>query len=145
MTLELAIRTGHFIAILCLLGTLAMQNVLLSQPVRQQLWRQLARLDSAYGLSAALVFLTGLTLWLGVGKPAEFYSENIVFMVKFSAFIVIGLVSVIPTVFLLKQRKTSKWSTMPPWLVFTKRFELIALVLLPALAVPMARGVGLVS
>ncbi len=106
---------------------------------------RLARIDAVYGIAALTLLGAGLTLWLSnIGKPAEFYSRNWIFHTKISLFLLVGILSIYPTVFFIKQRKGApEESVNVPKSVFTLlRLELTLLVIIPLLAGLMARGVG---
>lgn len=144
MTLELFIRYTHFIGIVCLAGMLISQNLMMSKVVDNQTLRKLTIADSIYGISALVILGAGLSLWLWVGKPSSFYSGNAIFHIKLSLFIVVGLLSIIPTVFFMRNRKNNAAQVnIPSYVIFVKRVELVLLLFIPLLAVLMARGVGL--
>jgi putative membrane protein len=137
-------RYLHFIAIIGFAGALIVENSAISRTITSEDSRNLAKVDAVYGVSAILVLLFGLVLWLWVGKPSEFYSQNPLFLVKLGLFIVVGLLSISPTVFLFKHRKSEASSIAVPTLViWSMRAELIVLLLIPILAILMARGIGL--
>lgn len=142
--LELAIRYGHFIGILMLTSTLVAQNILLKPELVTSDSRRLISLDALYGLSAVLTLSAGLSLWFWVGKGSAFYSQNPVFLLKMALFAGIGLMSLIPTRFFLTLRRNQATAvTVPRHIRRIKRLELLLLPTVPALAVLMARGVGL--
>ncbi len=106
----------------------------------------LARIDSVYGLAAVILLLAGLTLWLGsIGKPAEFYSKNWIFLTKICLFIAIGLLSIYPTVFFIKNRKgqPDEFITIPKVIFWMLRLEILLVFMIPILAGLMAKGIGL--
>jgi putative membrane protein len=106
--------------------------------------RNLARIDGVYGISAVFVFLFGLTLWLWIGKPAEFYSSNPLFHLKVGIFFLAALISLYPTQFFFRHRKsTAQEIAVPRLLIWALRTEIVLLLILPVLAVLMARGIGL--
>jgi len=87
----------------------------------------------------------GLMLWLSVGKPASFYSNNWIFLLNLGLAIAMGLISLPPTVFFLKNRKgddLEELVTIPTYLIFLVRIELLLLLLIPFCAVLMAKGIG---
>jgi putative membrane protein len=132
------------IAILVLAGALLIENMATARTINGEDARNLARVDAVYGLSAALVLLCGLTLWFWIGKPAAFYSGNPLFHLKVGLFVLIGLLSVYPTRFYLRHRKsTAEQISVPRPLIWVLRTEIGLLLLLPVLAVLMARGIGL--
>ncbi|MEP6734668.1 MAG: DUF2214 family protein [Chryseolinea sp.] len=145
MTLEISLRYVHFLCIFAIVGTLVSEHMLLKKTLSRQEIGRLARIDSIYGIAALLLICAGLTLWLGgVGKPSYFYSKNWIFHTKITLFVTIGLLSIWPTVFFIKNRKGNPQELVPvPSSVFMMlRIELLLLVIIPLLAGLMAHGVG---
>ncbi|PCK32847.1 DUF2214 family protein [Pseudoalteromonas piscicida] len=143
---EIVVRYIHFIGILFLASTLAIENVLLSKSMSNQGIKRLAVIDGLYGVSALVTLGAGLTLWLVVGKPSEFYTKNPIFHAKVGLFLLVGLLSIIPTVFLLKHRNTTAANlSVPQRIIVIKRVEMLLLLVLPLLATLIARGYGLSS
>lgn len=104
--------------------------------------RRLSTVDVVFGFSAVVVLVTGLLLWFVYGKPAEFYTRNPVFHTKVLLFVIIGLLSIYPTLFFLKNRKgeNEEIVPIPKSLAMIIRFELLLVMLIPLLAVFMAQG-----
>lgn len=145
MTTEIALRYLHFVSIFAIVGTLTSEHLLLRKTMTRREIGRLARIDAGYGIAALTLLGAGLTLWLGgIGKPTEFYSRNWIFHTKISLFLLIGILSIYPTIFFIKQRKGSQEESVNvPKSVFTLlRLELVLLVIIPLLAGLMARGVG---
>ena len=141
---ELFVRYLHFVGFILLASMLVAENLLLARSLDNRTLKKLAAIDGIYGLSAVITLGAGLTLWLGVGKPAEFYNANPIFHIKVTLFVVVALLSIYPTIFLLKHRNTSAAElSVPAPVVLVKRLEVVFLLLIPLLAVLMARGVGL--
>ncbi|WP_299941111.1 DUF2214 family protein [uncultured Microbulbifer sp.] len=137
------IRYGHFLGIILLASMLISENILFSKTLVIEMRKKLAFIDLVYGISAVLTLTAGLFLWLYVGKPKEFYSDNPVFHAKLGLFLVIALISVIPTVFLLKNRNSAKpVLDVPTHIIAIKRLELLLLLMLPYLGVLISRGTG---
>ena len=106
--------------------------------------RNLAKVDAVCGISALLVFGIGLTLWLWVGKPGEFYSSNPIFHAKLGLFLLMVLCAIAPAAFFLKHRKSyEEIIAVPSYLRLLLKFELVLLLIIPVLALLMARGIGL--
>ncbi|MEZ5541045.1 MAG: DUF2214 family protein [Pseudomonadota bacterium] len=140
---EVIIRTVHFLGIMVLASMLVGEHLLLKPRLGAEDIRRLAVIDAIYGLSALVVLGAGLSLWLWTGKPAAYYSGNPVFHAKLGAFVLLGLLSIYPTVFLLRQRKSpAAIIAVPARLIHIVRAELLVLLLLPVLAVLMAHGYG---
>lgn len=145
---DLLVRYMHFIGIMLLCSALVAQNVLLAKTTSLRMFKKLVLIDGLYGFSAILVFVAGFLLWLKVGKPAEFYSTNMIFQTKLIIFVCVAILSVIPTAFFLRRRRllnidNDNVIAIPRHILVIKRMELILLLALPLLAVLMARGVGL--
>ncbi|WP_338846011.1 DUF2214 family protein [Massilia sp. W12] len=139
---DILLRYIHFFGILLLGAALFAENLLLRPVLQQDEVRRLARIDALYGLAALLVLGAGLSLWLIGAKGAAFYSKNPVFHAKLGLFALMGLASLIPTVFFLKNRSLPQVNA-PASVRLIVRMQLLALPLLPLLAVLMARGIGL--
>jgi putative membrane protein len=138
------VRYFHFLGILVLFAAIALEHMLVKREMTTQEIRRTAAVDLMVGISAGVVLLTGLSLWFLVGKPAEFYSSNPVFHTKVTLFVVAALLSIYPTVFLLRNRRTSAPSTaVPRGVVMVIRVELLLLAAIPLLAALMAQGYGL--
>ncbi len=145
MTFELFLRYIHFISIFAIVGTLVSEHLLLKPMVRRADILRLSRIDAVYGIAALTLLTAGLTLWLGgIGKPASFYSQNWIFHIKLTCFAVIGLLSIYPTVFFIKNRKGNPVDevTIPKAIFLCIRIEILLLFVIPLLAGLMSRGVG---
>lgn len=134
----------HLMGIIILFSTLLIQHVLLKKEMTPDELGKLGRIDLIYGISAGIVFIAGLALWLWVGKPAEFYSTNPVLHTKVLLFFVIGAVSLYPTIFFIRNRRSTASIVNVPKMVFIAvRIEIALLLIIPLLAVLMAQGHGL--
>lgn len=145
MTNELLLRYLHFICIFTIVGTLVSEHLLLKKSMSRAELDRLSRIDGVYGLAALALVAVGLTLWLGsYGKPAMVYSKNWIFHTKLTLFVIVGLLSIYPTVFFLKQRKgpPTEMVAVPPAIFWMLRLEIVLLFIMPLLAGLMARGVG---
>lgn len=142
--LDILIRYLHLGAVLVLAGTLIIENMAMAPQISREDLRNLLKVDAAYGLSALLVLACGLTLWFTGAKPSVFYSGNPIFHAKLGLFVVVGLLSIYPTVFLLRHRKSeAETLEVPSGVRRVLRLELALLAIIPVLAFLMARGVGL--
>jgi putative membrane protein len=145
MTTELVLRYLHFISIFTIVGTLVSEHVLLKKSLSRAELKRLSRIDAIYGLAALTLLSVGLTLWLGgFGKPAVYYSKNWIFHTKISLFALIGILSIYPTMFFIKNSKGNPQETVviPSVLFWMLRLELLILLIIPFLAGLMARGIG---
>jgi len=141
---EVIVRYLHFIGIILLAATIFAEHLLIKAEMTAVEIRKMAIIDAIYGFAAIVVLVAGLSLWLWVGKPAAFYTANVLFHIKISAFVVLGLLSIYPTVFFVRHRKTTAVSVVVPKIIVQLiRAELALLAVIPLLAVLMARGYGL--
>ena len=99
-------RYLHFLAIFSLAGALIIKNMAIKPVIKDADAHNLAKVNAVYSLSAVLAFVFGLVLWLWVGKPAEFYTLNPLFLVKLGLFAFIALLSVFPSLFFVRNYRT---------------------------------------
>ncbi len=144
MITELAFKYLHFISIFAIVSALVAEHLLLKPQLQRAEIARLAKIDAVYGIAALTLLFAGLMLWLKVGKPADFYTYNWIFHIKLAAYIAIGLLSIYPTIFFMKNRKGAldELVSIPKLLIWCIRIELILLFLMPLAATLMARGVG---
>lgn len=146
MTIELLLRYFHFTSIFVIVGTLVSEHLLLKPTLRKKEIDRLSKIDGIYGLAVLSLLAAGLTLWLGGhGKPTEFYSENPLFHLKLGLFVGIGLLSIYPTVFFIKNRKgdPDELVKIPKSIIWMIRLEILLIFIIPFLAGLMSKGFGL--
>jgi putative membrane protein len=139
----------HFSALFVLVAFLGAQVFLLRAQPGAATIAMLSRSDVGYFVAAILVLATGLgRLFFGI-KGAGFYAGNPLLYVKLVLFLVIGLVSIKPTLRYIRWRKTlaAQPGFTPPAAEVTSArrvvmLELHLLALIPLAAVFMARGMG---
>jgi putative membrane protein len=139
----------HYLSIFVLFALLTLEHQLFKLPLDLQRARSLVRLDAAYGMSAVLVLLTGAARALWFAKGLDYYLHNGLFHAKLTLFVLVGLLSIVPTLLLLGWRKPLKAGRLPEVsasqarrVTLVIRLELLLLLLIPLLAALMARGVG---
>jgi putative membrane protein len=145
MTAEIFLRYLHFISIFTIVGSLSSEHLLLKKELTRAEIGRLANIDAVYGIAVIILLCAGLTLWFsGVGKPAVFYSKNWIFHTKITLFVLIGLLSIYPTVFFIKNRKGEPQEIVmvPKSIFWMLRIELLLLFIIPLLAGLMSRGIG---
>ncbi len=142
--LEIAIKYLHFISIFAIIGAVVSEHLLLKPEMSRSEIRRLSKIDAVYGIAAITLLAAGFTLWFGVGKPADYYSQNWAFMLKLGLFTVVGLLSIYPTVYFMRQRKGDQDEviTIPSRVKMVVRVELLLLFVIPWLASMMAKGLG---
>lgn len=146
MNTYLLLRYLHLIFLFIMIGCVVAQQFILRRQMDKKGIQMISKTDLIYGISSLIVVGIGLTLWFGVGKPADFYTSNPLFLLKIGLFILVGLLSVYPTLFYRNKRKSlmeNEKTRVPALVVFVVRLELLLLLFIPLLAVLMASGVGL--
>ena len=112
--------------------------------------RRLQACDRWYGVFAVLVLAVGYLRVMHFEKGRDFYLGNPVFQAKLGLFLVVGLLSIYPTVRFLKWRAQTRHGAPPA--VSKREHDLIMLMLRAEMAVLvgvvlcaslMARGIGL--
>lgn len=143
LSAELLVRYVHFLAIFVMFSLLSIQHMVMNGQIDNNGIKRIAIVDIAFGVSALSALLAGIGLWFWVGKPAGFYHGNWIFHTKVTLFVLVGILSFIPTRFIAKHRKNStEIVVVPRFIVHIIRLELLLLCLIPLLAVLMANGVG---
>ncbi|MDZ4191685.1 MAG: DUF2214 family protein [Pseudomonas sp.] len=142
----------HFLSIFALFALLSIEHVLFKAPLDLSRARSLMITDLVYGICAGLVLATGVARVLWFGKGATYYMGNSLFHAKLGLFILVGLLSILPTVVFIKWRKTVKAGQVPApsarqvrLVTWSIRIELLLLLVIPLLATLMARGYGVIG
>src|SRR4030095_91685 len=75
--------------------------------------RRIQRADLMYGISAGLLLVVGLLRVFYFEKGPAYYSHNSFFWLKMNAFLVVGLLSIDPTIRYLRWNKVLKANRAP--------------------------------
>ena len=149
MTLEALLSYAHILAILTMTVFLASVAALCrTEWLNAAVVERLAKIDMVYGASAIAVLLTGAARVIWGAKGMGWYLTNPLLHVKFTLFIVMGLLSIGPTLAYLRWRRALRADgTLPDALQVrnTRRLVMVQahiLPLVPLAAVFMARGFG---
>lgn len=112
--------------------------------------RRIQRADLVYGISAGLLLIVGVLRVLYFEKGPAFYSQSPFFWLKMNAFLIVGLLSIDPTIRYLRWNKTLKENKAPD--INDNEFkrtrlllslEVIGLAVILFAAAMMARGIGM--
>lgn len=137
----------HFISIFAMIWFLAREWLLLNAGAAALDIGRLARADAGFGIAAGCVLVSGaLRAAFGI-KGWAFYAHNPVFHLKVSLFVLVGLISIAPTLAFLRWRKAAQadkafrapaaeWTRMRRIVLV----EMHLLALIPLAAVVMSRG-----
>lgn len=144
MATYILIRYLHFVGILIVVGALFTELFLVKKEHTRKELAHISRIDGLYGMGAMMILAGGLLMWFAVGKPAEFYTKNWIFHAKVTLFVIVGLLSIWPTVFFIKQRKgdQNEIIQIPSGIRTTIRVEVGLMMVIPILAALMAVGIG---
>ncbi|MDH4583807.1 DUF2214 family protein [Pseudomonas sp. BN415] len=142
----------HFLSIFVLFALLVLEHRLFKLPLDLERARSLVRVDIAYGLAAGAVLATGLARVVWYGKGLDYYLGNAMFHAKMGLFVLIALLSSFPTFVFLNWRNTLSAGQVPEIspgkakaVIMVIRLELLLALILPLLAVLMARGFGVIG
>ena len=139
----------HIVAILAMVVFLASEAALCrGEWLNAKVVERLSKIDMVYGISAVAVLLTGLarTYW-GV-KGMGWYWSNPLLHIKVTLFVVIGLISIKPTLTFARWKRELRATGKLPdeaQIKSTRRLVMVQahiLPLIPLAAVFLARGFG---
>jgi putative membrane protein len=133
----------HIVSILVMVSLLVVELTLLRTELTRAELKRISRIDGLYGLAAIAVVAAGLTMWFRVGKGENFYANPILYT-KVALAIIVGLISIVPTVYYLRQAKGGPSETVhvPARIRQLVVLQLILLSFIPLLAVIMAQGIS---
>ena len=117
-TKDLALAIVHHLLIFLLAGILAFEVGVIRQNIKRDDILRVARVDIWYGILAGAIVAVGFSRAIFAAKGWAYYSVNGFFWAKIAAFAAVGLLSIMPTV------------------------RIIRFALLPVFAAAMARGYG---
>ncbi|MBX9840594.1 MAG: DUF2214 family protein [Xanthobacteraceae bacterium] len=137
----------HHLTAFTLVACIAVEFVLLRQELTPATARRLIATDAVLGISATALLIVGLLRVFYFEKGSAYYFSNHAFMAKFAIFIVLALLSAIPTVEFLSWRRSLQAGVMPQPSEKKLRIvaavvhgELLGVVLILLFAAMMARG-----
>lgn len=146
---DLILAILHHLLVFALFSIFAVQMALVRPGLRASTVSRLARLDGAYGGIALAVIIVGFARAIFGLKGWDYYSTYWVFWAKVGAFLLVGLLSVPPTLRFrrwLGAAKADAGYIVPDDEVGAVRTWLgregLVLLLIPILAAMLARGVG---
>lgn len=142
--LDLVLAIGHHLLVFGIFGVLMVEFALVCPGMNLASLRWVARADLSYGVMAGMIIVVGFARAIWAAKGWDYYSHNLFFWSKLAVFLLIGVLSIGPTIAFLKWRRDAHAPTETE--VFAVRrllwCELALFALLPAFAAAMARGYG---
>lgn len=131
----------HHLAAFTLVSALAAEFVLIRGELTPATARRLARADMMFGMSALVLLVVGLLRVFYFEKGAAYYFHSATFIAKLALFILVGLLSIYPTVKFISWRKGFDPTSVPA-IRRVIHLELIGVVLILLFAALMTDGVG---
>jgi len=150
MLTDWALASLHHLAVFTLAAVLAAELAILTIDINAKAIGRLARIDMAYGVSAAIVVIVGVARVIWGAKGYEYYVANHIFWTKMALFLVVGLLSIPPTLrYLAWSRRSRTDATFRPAAPEVARMrtylwvEAAFFLAIPVAAAAMARGYGM--
>jgi putative membrane protein len=137
----------HHVAAFTLVSAIAIEFALIRQELTLSSAGRLQVTDMVLGMAAGALLVIGLLRVFLFEKGASYYFHSHAFLTKFSLFIVVGLLSIIPTVEFLSWRDAVEAGQVPA--INAKKLrqvtavihgEIFAIVIILVCAAIMARG-----
>ncbi|MDM0051045.1 DUF2214 family protein [Variovorax sp. J22R115] len=149
MTLEAILAYLHLLAILTMVVFIASEAALCRvEWLNAAVVERLGKVDMVYGIAAIAVLATGVArTWWGI-KGTAWYWTNPLLYLKLTLFIIVGVISIFPTLTYSRWRKALRSSgSLPAEAEIRKTRKLVMIqahliALIPLVAVFLARGFG---
>ena len=137
----------HHLCAFTLVSALAIEFTLIRQELTLSSARRLQVTDLVLGIAAGLLLVIGLLRVFFFEKGAAYYWHSHAFLTKFSLFVIVGLLSIIPTREFLSWRGAIQAGQVPvvdatrrKRVMMVLHVELAAIVVILLCAAIMARG-----
>ena len=139
----------HYLAIFILFACLVVELVIIKGELNEATVRRLGRLDLFYFGAAIAVLVTGFLRLVFGAKGPDFYLEAWPIYVKIGLFLLVGIISVTPTLAFIRWRRAfdhdAAWRVPADEQKRMRRLVMVELrlaALIPVFAVIMARDLG---
>lgn len=103
----------HHLAFVALFVTLAIEMILLRQTLTLESARRLQMIDGIYGAAAGAVLIIGGLRVYFFEKGWYYYLTNHAFLTKIGIFVIVGILSAIPTMEFMRWRKATQAGQVP--------------------------------
>ncbi len=147
--LDLILASAHHLAVLALVALFAAEFALVRPGLSGPRLKQLTRIDAAYGAVAGIVIIVGIIRVIFGAVGYEYYIGNQAFWGKMTAFLVMGLLTIPPTMAFRRWARAGAEQAdyAPPASEISANRRFIhlqagVLLLIPIFAAAMARGFG---
>ena len=123
----------HHVAAFTLVAAVALEFVLLRGELTLWSARRLHVADMILGGAAGVLLIVGLARVVWFEKGAAYYFANHAFLTKLTLFIIVGLLSIVPTVEFLSWRNATRGGQVPS--VAAERLKRVRMIVHVELAV----------
>ena len=151
-TKDLSLAIVHHLLVFLLAGVLAFEVGVIRPTMKSEDILRVSRVDNWYGILAAAIIVVGFSRAIYAAKGWAYYEVNGFFWAKIAAFAVVGLLSIMPTIQIIRWRRAVKADAafLPavPAIAGVRRYlwaEVAFFALIPAFAAAMARGYGVLA
>lgn len=142
----------HHLCFVFIMVILSAEMILLKQPLTLASAKKIQRIDAIYGALAGLVLIIGGLRVMYFEKGAAYYMHSAPFIAKMILFVMVGLISIKPTMTFLKWNRSLKQGIVPELSDTQNRalrmiihVELTLLALMILCATMMAKGIGYIG
>ena len=145
--IDFSLAVTHHLVVFALLAVLVAELALVRHGMDAAAVAAVGRIDLVYGALAAVALAVGLARAVYAAKGWDFYTQNLFFWLKLGVFVLIGVLSVPPTMKFIQWRRvrhvpTDEQVNLVRVYLLT---ELALFAVLPVCAAAMARGYGQVG
>jgi len=148
MTATITAAFLHHAAAFLIVAALMVELVVLKNELTLASARSVLRMDMVYGIAALVLLVVGFVRVFHTEKGSAYYFDSGSFLLKLALFIVVGLLSIYPTIKFMGWRKALRAGRAPELDAATRRkvrmlihVELTLLFVIMLMAIMMARGV----
>jgi putative membrane protein len=148
-TTDLVLAIAHHLLVFMLAGILAFEIGTVTLTMKRDEILRVGRVDNCYGILAGVIIVVGFIRASVAAKGWAYYEVNVFFWAKIATFLIVGLLSIVPTVAIIRWRNALKSDAAfaPPSDAIRRVggylwAEAALFLLLPVFAAAMARGYG---
>ena len=148
MTATITAAFLHHVAAFLVVATLMAELVLLRNELTLSSARSVLRMDMVYGIAATVLLVVGFMRVFYTEKGEAYYFASGTFLGKLALFIIVGLLSIYPTIKFMGWRKALREQRLPDFDAGTRRtvrmlihIELTLIFVIILMAIMMTRGI----
>lgn len=149
MDIDLILAIAHHLAVFALVAVFAVEFATIRPGLAGPALERLGRIDAVYGTAAGIVIIVGIVRVIFGASGWDYYAGNHMFWGKMLAFLLVGILSVPPTLAIRRWSQQLKQDAgyAPPAddIARSRRFlhlQAFFLLFVPIFAAAMARGYG---